>query len=133
MVLPGEGRSAYAGAMVSFFRVAALLLLAAITYATLVPIGLRPHAGGVDFERFGAYAALGLCLALGFPRRLWPAVLLVTAAAIGLELLQLVDPTRHGRLPDALVKLAGGLAGVLAGAALQRLLRPRAAARRLPR
>jgi VanZ family protein len=85
--------------------------LLAIAFATLSPIGLRPHVGDVSGERFLAFAAVGLLFGMAYPRHLWLVTLLVGGAAVGLEILQHLTPDRHGRIPDALVKLAGALTG----------------------
>jgi hypothetical protein len=123
MALPAASSLAYAIAMTLLFRLAALVLLAGIVYATLAPIELRPHAGGVETERFAAFLAFGLCLALGFPRRPGLVLLAVAVTAVSLELAQLIDPSRHGRLGDALVKLAGGWTGAVPPVVLRRLRR----------
>jgi hypothetical protein len=86
----------------------ALAALAAIAYATLCPIGMRPHLASADEERFGAYFVLGFLLALAAPRRRWAVTLLVVAVAIGLEAGQLLIPGRDGRVWDAFVKAVGG-------------------------
>lgn len=100
-------------------RLLGWLLLAALAFATLAPIGLRPISGApVSLERFGAFAAVGLLFALGHPRRPWQVLALVIVAAAGLEALQLIDPTRHGRLGDFLVKAAGSGLGVAVGLAI---------------
>ncbi|RRH94840.1 hypothetical protein EH240_26530 [Mesorhizobium tamadayense] len=96
-------------------RFASLVLLAAITLATLSPIQMRPHLGDANVERALAYALFGLALAIGFRARLVQAMLFVCAVAGGLELLQAFDPGRHARLQDALVKAAAGLLGIALG------------------
>lgn len=85
--------------------------LLAIGFATLSPIGLRPHLSDVSMERFWAFAAVGLLFGLAYPRHLWLVTFLVGGAALGLEVLQHLTPDRHGRIPDALIKLAGAVAG----------------------
>lgn len=85
--------------------------LLAIAFATLSPIGLRPHVGNVSGERFFAFAAVGLLFGLAYPRHLWLVTLMVGGTAVGLEVLQHLTPDRHGQIPDALVKLAGALSG----------------------
>lgn len=85
--------------------------LLAIAFATLSPIGLRPHVGDVTGERFLAFAVVGLLFGLAYPRHLWLVTLLVGGAAMSLEVLQHLTPDRHGEIPDALVKLAGALTG----------------------
>ena len=97
--------------------------LAFIAFATLSPIEMRPavadsHDGHI--EHFAAFATTGFLFILAYPRRLGPIILLVIAAAISLELLQLVVPGRHARVVDAAVKCSGAFAGMgLAIAILQ--------------
>jgi hypothetical protein len=92
---------------------AAWLSLAFIVFATLSPIDLRPQVAGVGLERFGAFAVTGVLFGLAYPRRLAFVIVLVLCGACTLELVQLITPDRHGRLPDLFVKLAGGSAGIL--------------------
>lgn len=104
-------------------RVVAWLLLAFIAFSTLAPIELRPESGlPADVERAVAYALFGLALGLAYPRRLVLTVSVLVVSALGLELLQAIDPTRHGRLADALVKLAGGAVGLAFGMVVVRML-----------
>ena len=84
------------------------LMLAALVVVTVCPIGLRPVSGApVSLERFGAFALLGFLFALGYPHRRWQVAALTVAAAGSLEALQMLEPTRHGRVADFLVKMAG--------------------------
>jgi VanZ family protein len=92
--------------------VSAWVLLAAIAFATLSPIDLRPQTGHDIAERVLPFAALGAAFGVGYPRRLLFGVTITLAAAIGLEAAQLLAPGRHARLIDACEKLAGGLLGV---------------------
>lgn len=101
--------------MTSISRLAALVLLAAIAFATLSPIQMRPHLGDANLERALAYALFGLALAFGFRARLVQAMLFVCTVAGVLELLQAIDPGRHARLQDALLKAAAGLMGIAVG------------------
>lgn len=101
-------------------------MLVFIAYATLSPIGLRPHLGNVSLERFGAFAAFGLLLGLAYPRRFRLVLVMVLGSAVMLELLQAVTPDRHGMLPDVEVKVIGGLSGVLLALAFNHLSRRRA-------
>jgi len=87
-------------------------ILAFIVFATLSPIGLRPHLEDASVERFGAFAFVGLLFGLAYPKRLWLVLLLVVGSACILEALQHLTPDRHGQVSDALVKLVGGVAGV---------------------
>lgn len=99
------------------------LLLAAIAFVTLSPIGLRPVTEAPpNVERAAAFAILGLAFALGYPNRLGRVLVLVCVVAVGLEVLQVVAVGRHARLGDAAVKLAGGFVGALVGALLARML-----------
>ena len=90
----------------------AWLTLLAIAFATLSPIGLRPHLSGASVERFAAFATVGLLFGVAYSRHLWLVTLLVLGAAVGLEVLQHLTPDRHGEIRDALVKVAGGIVGV---------------------
>ncbi|WP_189521253.1 hypothetical protein [Mesorhizobium sp. M1B.F.Ca.ET.045.04.1.1] len=114
--------------MTSISRLAALVMLAAIAFATLSPIQMRPHLGDANLERALAYALFGLALAFGFRARLVQAMLFVCTVAGVLELLQAIDPGRHARLQDALVKAAAGLMGIAVGrivlAVAGRVVRP---------
>jgi hypothetical protein len=86
-------------------------VFALICFATLSPIGLRPSTGAVGSERFVAFALLGALFVLAYPHHFTGLALFVVVTAIGLEVLQHMTPDRHGRLPDALEKAIGGLAG----------------------
>jgi hypothetical protein len=108
------------------------LALAALVFATLSPIGLRPTSGDfVGLERFGAFAVVGFLFAFGYPRHPVPLLTLVILAAAGLEALQLIEATRHGRLTDFLVKALGAGFGAAMGSGLAALtaLRQKADAR----
>lgn len=106
----------------TLLRAAAWLVLLFIVFATLSPIGLRPISGlPVQLERFCAFAVLGFAFAVAYPRRLGAIALTVVAVAVGLELLQVIDPGRHGRVMEVLVKAAGGLSGVALARAANRL------------
>jgi len=108
--------------MSNLARSLAWLLLTALIFATLAPIGLRPVSGlPVGLERFGAFAALGFLFAYGYPRRRWEVLALVTLAGAGLEALQLLEATRHGRTGDFFVKAAGGGFGVALAVTLTRM------------
>lgn len=100
---------------------AAWLSLVFIVFATLSPIDLRPQVAGVGLERFAAFVLTGLLFGLAYPRRLGLVVVLVLCGACILEMSQLITPDRHGRIPDLLVKMAGGSVGVLAARFWNRL------------
>lgn len=99
-------------------RLAAWGLTAAIVFVTVCPIDLRPHTETtVDLDRALAFAATGGAFALAYPRRWWLMLLVLPAAAFGIEALQLLAPTRHAQLPDAGFKALGAVIGVLLGRA----------------
>ncbi|PRD50903.1 VanZ family protein [Phyllobacterium myrsinacearum] len=105
-------------------QITAWLLFAAILFITVDPISLRPESGlPVNVERFAAFAVLGFVFAAAYPRRWLLILVLVVGAAFGFELAQMLAPTRHARLMDAVVKAAGGTFGVAASALILRLLR----------
>jgi VanZ family protein len=95
--------------------IAGWLALAFIVYVTLSPIEARPALAGLQFDRFAAFALLGLAFGLAYPNRLFLVVVIVVGSAVSLEMLQLLTPDRHGRILDALVKAAGGICGIGAG------------------
>ena len=88
-----------------------VLGLAGIVYATLCPIGLRPHFADANEERFCAFFVLGLLVALAAGRRWMTATVLVVLVAFGLDALQMLALHRDPRIADALVKAVGGIAG----------------------
>jgi hypothetical protein len=92
--------------------IAGWLALAFIAYVTLSPIDARPVIAGPQFERFAAFAVVGLMLGLAYPRRISFVVAIVAGSAFALEALQLLTPDRHGHLLDAAVKAAGGVCGI---------------------
>lgn len=100
----------------------AWLMLAAIAFVTLAPIGLRPNSGfSANIERFVAFGAVGFLFALAYPRHLLLIIAVVCGAAIGFEALQLVAQSRHGRLADLGIKLIGGGLGIGAGVVARQL------------
>jgi VanZ family protein len=105
-------------------QIIAWLLFAAILFITVDPIHLRPESGlPVNVERFLAFAVLGFVFAAAYPKRWLLILLLVVGAAFGFELAQMLAPTRHARLLDAIVKAAGGISGVLASSIFLRIFR----------
>jgi hypothetical protein len=95
--------------------VLAWLGVAGIAYATLCPIGLRPHFANADEERFGAYFVLGIILAFAAPRHWIATAAFVVVLAMGLEAAQLLVPGRDAVLHDAFVKAVGGVLGSALG------------------
>ncbi len=95
------------------FQWAAWLLVLAIAVLTLSPIGLRPITGtSVNLERFTAFALVGACFGLGYPKYRFVILLVVIGIAGALEVAQHLVPSRHGRLSDGLIKVAGALFGL---------------------
>jgi VanZ family protein len=98
---------------------AAWACLAFIAYATLSPITDRPTLPtSVGFERLAAFAVLGVLFCLAYPRQFILVCFVVLASALLLELAQQLTPDRHGRIRDAVVKLAGGMLGIGIGQAI---------------
>lgn len=96
-------------------RLMAWTLVAALVFVTLAPIGLRPVVTeNADLERALAYALLGFLLALAYPRHRLLAVGVGVAVAAGLEFGQILTATRHGRVPDFVVKAISACVGVVA-------------------
>ncbi len=104
--------------------VAAWALLVFIAFATISPIQDRPTLPiPSSFERLAAFAVLGALFCLAYPRHIALVCLIVLGSAVVLEFVQLLTPDRHGRIPDALEKIAGGASGVVAGRAILHLER----------
>jgi VanZ family protein len=97
----------------------------AIAFVTLAPIGSRPHlsAAGPDIERFLAFLVLSGTLSLAHPRRRGLILALTIGLAIGLEAAQFLEPTRHGRPHDAVVKILGAMAGAALAVLTDKLAR----------
>jgi len=97
--------------------------VALVVFATLSPIGDRPHLlhFGPQIERFGAYLVAAAALATAYPARKGVILLCIVVGAAGLELAQHFEASRHARALDALVKIAGGLTGLGAAALGERL------------
>ena len=89
--------------------------VAAIAFATLCPIGLRPHLASANEERFGAYFVLGLIVSQAAPRRSGLVLSFLVLLALGLEAAQTLIPGRDGRFADACVKATGGVVGAQLG------------------
>jgi VanZ family protein len=105
-----------AAAFSTCVRFVSWAILAAITVMTLGPIGMRPQTHfSPDFERFGAYMALGMLFASSYPQRrlrLLGAFLIGVAAA--LESGQSLVPGRDPHLSDFVFKAVGAVTGLVA-------------------
>ncbi|CDM61526.1 putative membrane protein (plasmid) [Rhizobium favelukesii] len=92
----------------------AWLLFALIFFVTIAPIRLRPRTiTRVNLDRSLAFAAMAFFFVLGYSHS---AALVGVSCVIGAgisELLQLLSPSRHARLPDAMAKSTGAAAGAL--------------------
>jgi VanZ family protein len=105
---------------------AAWALLAFIVYATISPIQDRPRLPTfASLERFGAFFVLGALFRLAYPRQAVLVCLIVIGSAMLLEFAQLLTPDRHGRIHDAIEKIAGGAVGIVAGKAILHFERAR--------
>jgi VanZ family protein len=105
-----------------FSKPLAWLLLAAIIFVTVSPIGLRPHTvTSVNIDRALAYMVVGLAFAVAYPKHWMTVALLLIAGAVFIEYLQYLSPTRHARLHDAAVKAVGATVGVAIGSLFNRV------------
>jgi len=100
--------------------IAAWLVVAFIVFATIVPIGLRPRVamGVAGYERFFAYALAAALLAVAYPNRALRIGIIIISLAVMLEIVQLVEPGRHARVMDAVVKASGTCVGLAIAYAL---------------
>jgi hypothetical protein len=106
------------------FRILAWLLLAGLVVVTIGPIDWRPVSPlPTQLERAVALAIIGFVFALAYPRHLVLVGTMVLGATALLEALQLVEPSRHGRILDLAVKLLGGGCGFALGWLVVRLRR----------
>ena len=98
------------------------MAVVAIVFSTLSPISLRPRTGHPDTERFVAFFIAGACFAIGYPRyRRWVSLGIVVGGTL-LEVAQLTVPGRDAHVHDALVKIAGGVAGLTLAALADHLV-----------
>jgi hypothetical protein len=106
-------------------RVLAWLCLAAIAVVTVGPLNWRPESGmSPQIERFAAFAFAGVLFSTAYSRHVFVAAAIVITAAIGFELLQLIEPSRHGRVFDAAVKIVGSITGLTLGYFISRVALP---------
>lgn len=96
--------------------IAAWILLALIASATLSPIHDRPtlHTSA-SLEHLAAFAIAGALFCLAYPRHIGLVCLVVLGSAVLLELAQHLTVDRHGRIQDAIEKMAGGALGIMVG------------------
>ena len=115
--------------MTTILRIIAWLLAAAVTFATLGPPRLRPHADlGQNGEHALAFVLVGLAFGAAYPRHRLLATVFAVAGIGLIEILQLWAPGRHARLEDFVVDaLAAGVGfALIAGLdwAIRRSRRP---------
>jgi hypothetical protein len=97
-------------------------------YYKLAPILLRPEIQTfARFEHVLAFAVLGALFGFAYPRHTALVCAMVLGSAVILELLQTLTPDRHGTLPDAIEKIAGGACGVIFGKIVLAIFQSRAA------
>lgn len=100
----------------------AWLVLAVIIFVTVCPIGLRPHDFlPVNDDRALAFSLLAGLFVVAYPRHWIVAALAIILGAGAIEALQLLSPSRHARIDDAMVKAVGACVGVFAGYAFNQL------------
>ncbi len=82
----------------------------------LVVVGLFGQAQlPVDVDRALAFLLLGALFVLAYPRHFVLCAVLLVVGAGAIELLQLLSPSRHAHVEDAVIKAFGAVAGVLVG------------------
>jgi hypothetical protein len=89
-------------------QIAAWIAFVMVCAMTVGPIWTRPVSHlSADHERFAAFAVLGVLFMLAYPKRPFPVLIFLAAAAGALELAQTAIPGRHGRFEDFVFKAAG--------------------------
>jgi hypothetical protein len=98
--------------MIVLLRTGAWLLAAAVTFFTLGPPRLRPHAMlGQDADHSLAFLMVGLAFAFAYSQHRRLAVVMSVVLIGALELLQFVVPGRHARLEDFVVDALAAITG----------------------
>lgn len=114
------------GRAAQFLKVSAWVGLSLFVYATISPLRYRPTLLiSSKLEHLAAFAVLGALFCLAYPRRTPTVLAFIIGDAALLEILQLLTPDRHARLMDAIQKIVGGAAGVVAARCLLHLDRAR--------
>jgi VanZ family protein len=97
----------------SLKKIFAWSVLTLIILATLSPIQMRPgDIFSVDLDRALAFGLLSGLFMIAYPRLALIVGVFVVLSAGLIESLQLLSPTRHARLDDALVKAGGAVVGM---------------------
>jgi VanZ family protein len=97
--------------------VAAWACFAFIVFATVAPIERRPVLPNAinigPIEHVGAFALFSVLFCAAYPQHTTIVLIFVIGTAGLLEFAQIFKEDRHGRVSDALQKMAGGAFGVL--------------------
>jgi hypothetical protein len=103
-------------------QIVAWVVLAGLVFSTIGPVDLRPSLGlPLKVERFVGFAIVAALFVWAYPRR-WIAIMaILSAAAVGLELLQFVAPGRDPSPVDAVVKIIGAVVGSFGARVIERL------------
>ena len=106
-------------------QIAAWMLLFAVVVVTVVPVEYRPSTNlPLKVERGLAFAVLSCSFTLAYPRRWKLIVVLACLAAVSLELMQLLVPSRDASPVDATVKVIGSLSGTAGALVLRGIVLP---------
>ena len=134
---PSNGRplgyreeDAAAGGVYKAWLAASVILGVIVAAVTVLPVRFRPRTGHGNAERLLAFGVVGGAMARALSGRPALAAVNVVAMALLLESVQLLVPSRHGRLEHVLQKSAGGIAGVAIGNVLDQARRQTRSRRR---
>jgi VanZ family protein len=105
--------------MTLVLRLVAWGLAAAVTFATLGPARLRPHADlGQNGEHALAFVLVGVAFGLAYRRNRLLTALVAVAMTGAIEVMQFWAPGRHARLSDFVVDALAGCAGLAVAAVM---------------
>lgn len=106
-------------------RIAAWLLLLAITVLSLVPPNLRPETGAPhNIEHFAIFALAGFTFGVGSFEGIRLAAAALVAFTGTIELAQMAVPGRHARLSDFIVDALAMIVALGCGAVFVRAIFP---------
>ncbi|POR56582.1 hypothetical protein CYD53_101102 [Bosea psychrotolerans] len=132
MIWPWPAENAVLGLFMRVLKSAALVCawigLAYLVWVSVMPIGSRPHLfdGIPDISRFLGWFVITSAFAIAYPRRLGRVLLAMSVAIVMLEAAQYLEVTRHGRIHDAAIKVAGAAVAVALALAYLAVARKRA-------
>ncbi len=107
--------------MTIFLRAIAWSLAAAVSFATLGPARLRPHADlGQNGEHALAFALVGFAFGLAYRQNRFLTALIAVVMSAVIEILQFWAPGRHARLSDFIVDALAVCVGLAMAVALDR-------------